>query len=410
MIEQAVYGSQGAGGYRFQAVSPGFRDEWRAEAEKLCTGFGERPPGVRCPGCVFARPLDSGHVAVVQAADQGADDTGRPGALGFRLLVLPAGLYRDLGADPFLVADHFPPPWGAGGELPALEWTAGTPPPRTVVQLRPVLEAPHVATLLGGVQALLDGGRLVFERPEPDERLVRGLWSLLPDGDRAELWPASFAFSNAHRFHLLVVPRANGPEYEHYIPEEQAGDYPEGRYERALEVAVMTGNQRDLDALLARRSRAKTLKLLLALLAACVVVAFLTARVPPPAAAPTTIPHADALVLPPPEACPRLAASEREALAARLQGLARRLDLPGPAGTDDDNLAAALAAIDRRMGTPDARHDPGTLGTLGPLQRQVRALLWKHGVPGYGDPGLNTAELIDRLTARLESESRLKEK
>ena len=38
------HGSQGAGGYRFLARSPGFRDEWLAEAERLCTGFGERRP------------------------------------------------------------------------------------------------------------------------------------------------------------------------------------------------------------------------------------------------------------------------------------------------------------------------------------------------------------------------------
>src|SRR6185437_15737749 len=57
MIEQAVYAGQEAGGYRFLARSPGFRDEWLAEAERVCTGFGERPAGVACPGCVFARPV-----------------------------------------------------------------------------------------------------------------------------------------------------------------------------------------------------------------------------------------------------------------------------------------------------------------------------------------------------------------
>ena len=83
-IEQAIYGSQGAGGYRFLARSPGFLDDWLPEAQRLCTAFGERPAGVPCPAAVFAQPLGKQHVAVVQVADQGTDDAGRPGALGFR--------------------------------------------------------------------------------------------------------------------------------------------------------------------------------------------------------------------------------------------------------------------------------------------------------------------------------------
>ncbi len=89
MIEQAIYGGQDTGGYRFLARSPGFRDDWLAEAERVCTGFGERPAGVACPACVFARPFGRRHVAIVQVADQGQDDTGRPGALAFYLLILP---------------------------------------------------------------------------------------------------------------------------------------------------------------------------------------------------------------------------------------------------------------------------------------------------------------------------------
>ena len=54
MIEQAIYASRGAGGYQFVARSPGFRDDWQPEAERICTGFGERPAGASCPACVFA--------------------------------------------------------------------------------------------------------------------------------------------------------------------------------------------------------------------------------------------------------------------------------------------------------------------------------------------------------------------
>src|SRR5262245_5224006 len=132
LIEQALYGSRDAAGYRFLARSPGFRDDWLPEAERLCTDFGERPAGVACPACVFALPLGPRHVAVVQAAERGADDAGRPGALTFRILAVPRDLYADLGGDPFFLADAFPPPWDADGSLPALSWTADPPPLRTV--------------------------------------------------------------------------------------------------------------------------------------------------------------------------------------------------------------------------------------------------------------------------------------
>src|SRR5262249_19210771 len=155
----------------------------------------------------------------------------------------------------------------ARGDLPALAWEFGPPPPRTVADLRKVLDVPGSATLLGGAQALLDGGRVAFERTEPDARLLRGLWALLPTSTRGDLWPASFSFSNAHGFDAVVVPRATGPEFDQYVFEEQAGDYPEGRYELALQTAVESGNQHDLDTLLSRRSRRQMLRLAVGLLA-----------------------------------------------------------------------------------------------------------------------------------------------
>src|SRR5438128_10634619 len=111
MIEQALYGSQDAGGYHFLARSAGFRDDWLPAAERLCCGFGERPAGVACPACVFAQPFGKHHVAVVQVADQGVDHAGRPSALAFRFLVLTRPDYLLLGGDPFLIADQFPATW-----------------------------------------------------------------------------------------------------------------------------------------------------------------------------------------------------------------------------------------------------------------------------------------------------------
>src|SRR5262249_48904441 len=119
-IEQALYGGQAARGYRFLARSEGFVDDWLPEAERLCAGFGERPAGVACPAAVFAQPFGKDYVAVVQVADQGIDDAGRPGALAFHIVVVPRGAYSHGIGDPFLVADRFPPPWSARGYLPVL--------------------------------------------------------------------------------------------------------------------------------------------------------------------------------------------------------------------------------------------------------------------------------------------------
>jgi hypothetical protein len=406
-IEQAIYGGQDSGGYRFLARSAGFREEWLTEAERLCVGFGERPAGVACPECVFARPFGRHQVAIVQAADQGHDDAGRPGALGFYLLILPRSLYVDLGGDPFFIAEQFPPPWRLRGELPALTGTVGPPPARTVEMLQKILNVPHSATLLGGAQILLDGGRLVFERSNPDAAILRSLWALLPASERSQRWPASFAFSNGHRFDAVVVPRAVGPDYEHYVTEEKAGDYPEGRYESNLQSAIETGDQGEIDALL-HHNRSRMLRLVILLVVMVIGLSLaLSVLIPRPRSTPPVTTHGRAkpsLDLPAPNECRTLDVHERTALAARLQelGKQRRIDLPR--GVSDETLSADLAALDKHLGTPDPARDPGPLREYGPLQRQLRALLWKHAVADYNDRRLNVVELLERLQRRLDQE------
>lgn len=445
-LEQALYGSLNSGGYRFLARSPGFLDDWLPEAERLCTRFGERPAGVACPACVFAQPFGKRHVAVIQAADQGTDDTGRPGALAFHLLVLRATDYRLLGGDPFLIAERFPPSWQNRGELPTLYWPEEPLPPRTVRQVRQVLKRPDGPTFLGASQVLIDGGRLVFERSHPDTELLRDLWLLLPVSTRSELWPASFAFGNTLRFHAVVVPRAVGDEYADYVSEEQAGDYPSGRYEFHLQAAAEAGDQDELNALFARRSRTETFRLGLMILAFLVMVTplvhLLVPSPPPEPPKPAVKPTA----APPPEvhASSKLDLAERypeptvrewQKLNEQLIHLGERLDyqplhsvlarpelpralgavvaaassgpltaaglLVGPQLSPGVVTEVVLEALDHRLGTPDARRDPGALRKLGSPQRQLRALLWKQGVDGYNDAGLNPFELRERLEQKV---------
>jgi hypothetical protein len=274
-----------------QARSPGFADDWLPEVERLLIGFGIRVPGLACPAAVFAQPLGVLHVAVVQVSDRGD-----AGALVYHVLMLPRTDYEQYLGDPFAVARRFPAQWEETGPLATLTLTQQPLPPRSVAQVRGVLRRVKTAALkededpehadfrhtvensespalLGGVQVLVEGGKLVFERSRPDPDLIEGLWTLLPQSTRARLWPASFAFSNVLCFDALVVPRLHVADFEGYTSEEQAADYPAGHYEVALQVAAETGNQRDLDALLNRRSTGETFKLGWTLLVVVILLA-----------------------------------------------------------------------------------------------------------------------------------------
>jgi hypothetical protein len=395
-IEQAIYSSEDANGYRFLAKSPGFLDEWLPRAQRLCTAFGEPPAGVAALTCLFVQPFGPKHVAVVQVTDRGLDDEGRPGTLRFRLLIVPRKLYAALEGDPFWLAEAFPPPREVKGELPALAWTAGAPPRRTVAALQKVLNVPHSATLLGATQALIDGSRVVFARSEPDPAILRNLWALLPSHSRCELWPATFAFDNLQAFHAVATPAALTPNEPGWIHEEQAGDYPEGRYELNLQIAVESGNQRDLDQLLARKTRWHMIQLaavlLIALLGIMLVFPLEEAKTPPRPAA--------VLELPPENECPPLSEHERKQLEKKLQEIAARLHIDLPTGTSDRQLTEALAALDAKLGIPDAKRNREPLRQYGPIQRQVRALLWTHDVADYKNRELNTVELVEKLEER----------
>ena len=119
--------------------------------------------------------------------------------------------------------------------------------------------------LLGGAQILVDGGRLVFERPASDLRMVSGLWLLLPEMTRCRLWPTSFAFSPELEFDVLVLPSFDAVP-ENYTTEDQAADYPEGTYEFALQRAAETGEQHDLDEVFNRRDSHHTIRLAIGIL------------------------------------------------------------------------------------------------------------------------------------------------
>jgi hypothetical protein len=285
---------------RLLARSAGFETAWLAEAESLILDFGERPfETFRCPpATLFAKPLTDKHVAVVRVRDDHAGSVsahirqGEPGflptGLRFHFVVVDKHSYESWIRDPFLLAAKVEPTWAAA-ELPDLALPAEAFKPRTVAEVQGVLrrvkaaalkegEDPEAAdfertiensespVLLGAVQILVDGGRLIFARPEGDVGLVSGLWLLLPEATRVRLWPTTFAFSDALEPDVLVVPHLESAMLESYTTEEQAGDYPAGAYELALQRAAEAGDQKELDAVFSRRDSRQTIKLIMMLL------------------------------------------------------------------------------------------------------------------------------------------------
>ncbi|MFO0851612.1 MAG: hypothetical protein U0871_24080 [Gemmataceae bacterium] len=245
---------------------PGLEEKAQTWAAK----FGDRPRGIRCPSAVFAFRYHEFVYVVGQAADLG-DGPNPP--LGFRFLLIDR---RNYPGDPFVIADRFPPNWNASGDLDPLDWPAEPLPRRAVDDLQRLLKAGDSSLLLGGAQALLDGSKVLLESPAPDADTVRALWQLLPDSVRHTQFPATFAFGNDLGFDLVVLPPDGGLEPRRlpgYLTADQARDYPEGRYELALQTAIEAGDQRELDRLFARRSSQDTLRLAVTMLVLAVTLA-----------------------------------------------------------------------------------------------------------------------------------------
>lgn len=245
-IEQAVLDGGDAIGR-----SPDFRDDWLDAAKRIAHGFGVLPPG---HDAILAIPLVKRVKAVVQVRGR-----------RFRVLAVPERLYRAL-HDPFRIAAQWPADFSARGDLAPLEWTDDPPALRSVEAVRAILQTEDGPTFLGAAQALLDGGRVAFLRSSPDADELQRLWLLLPASNRAELSMATFAVSNALKFDVLVTPSVSGPDFRGYLTDAQAGDYPEGRYELALQTAAESGDAAKLQELLARRSGSQSLRLACTLL------------------------------------------------------------------------------------------------------------------------------------------------
>lgn len=250
-IQQCILIPDPRSGFEIVARSDGFDSTWDETALRMAANFGKAP--LNHPEALFVQPFVRHGMAIVRVLNR-----------QFHFMILSQRLYDGLG-DPYLVTQHFSIPLDERGNLPTLHWPDEAVPSRNVEELHAILKASgdDMSLLLGGTQALVDGSRLLIlsEIPRPD--LVYAIWQLLPTRTRNELWPATFAYSNALDFHLVMLPTAPEPWPMGYLSEEQARDYPQGRYELNLQIAIEAKDQRAVNQLFDRRSSKETLRLAL---------------------------------------------------------------------------------------------------------------------------------------------------
>ncbi len=167
---------------------------------------------------------------------------------------------------PFALADYASVDWAARGEYPELNLEPFLVPHPQTNEVLAALQEADTPLIYGAVQALLDGARLQLVESETCEPLLRQMWPLLPYNTRANLrlatgWPGWHS-----GFHLLATPTVPTEWPESVLTAEQLRNYPEGKYEHAMQLAIETGQQADYEQLLRRRSGTKTLKLALVIL------------------------------------------------------------------------------------------------------------------------------------------------
>ena len=296
------------------ARSSDFAEDWIPAVQDLLREYAIPLDARRFETIIFARPLTKKWVAIVQVGDlrKGSPQHVTRDGIGFRVFVIDKKKYTQYLGDPFEVAEQSDSVWEGEGELPLLSWPEEPLKARTVKQVQEVLKrikhgalkedipgeeqmeedfdpSKHTESpaLLGGVQMLIDGGRLVFERPEPDLSLLKAMWTLLPQTSRIDLWPATFTFNNNIPFDMIVVSKYSMDDFPGYTTEDQAADYPEGSYELALQIAAESNDQDALDALYHRRTPSETLKMGIILLIAISLILAVSSLLQPPPPDPT---------------------------------------------------------------------------------------------------------------------------
>ncbi|VTS06791.1 hypothetical protein [Tuwongella immobilis] len=244
------------------------RDSQLADLERCLEQLGDRVPDVTVEGAVFVTHCGKSEVmlGLLRESPYASEYPLEHRPFQVHVRFFSRKLYEMLG-DPFAIWHRLPADWNVGNRLPSPIWPNEGLPPRTVAKLQTVLKTGGSQLLLGATQAVVDGARIALSRPQPANELLEHLWQLLPHAtrDRRRLCTMSFALHDG--FDAVIVPPGVAPQPgDRWLDEEQVLDYPEGRYEKSLQIAVESGDAWDLEALLNRRSTETAIRYALILL------------------------------------------------------------------------------------------------------------------------------------------------
>ena len=128
---------------------------WEEYARKIVADFGTPPAGFGEVSALLSLPFGERHWAVTQVRSRGES------TLGFSFLVLSKSAWLQ-GVDPFALNETYPPNWDSRGHVEPIQHELNFTPP-TVEQAATWLKEHDRATLLGGLQAVLDGAKLWHE-------------------------------------------------------------------------------------------------------------------------------------------------------------------------------------------------------------------------------------------------------
>lgn len=241
--------------------------DWEEEALKFVVRFGQCTEQVESHSGVFVSPMLPNGVSFVGIClirNDGSPDL-------FRIAIV---LHRErFEIDPWLFAKQFEQS-NEKGDLETISVDKLWPINRTVDEIQSILKSGDSPLLLGSSQALIDGCKIIVNQSEVNHDFIHNLWNLLPNQSRKELSFSTIVFSVENRFDISVMPEEIRPS-QGFLTAEQVRDYPEGRYELALQLAAESGDQRELDRLFARKTSSQMLKLVISMIAFAFIVIIL---------------------------------------------------------------------------------------------------------------------------------------
>jgi hypothetical protein len=238
---------------------------WEELARKIISDFSQAPTGFGEFYALMSLPFGLRHWAVVQVESR------CEGTLGFRFLILSKSDWLK-GVDPFSMNGAYPPNWESRGHSESIQYELSFIPPN-VEQAAIWLKEHDLATMLGGLQGVLDGAKLWHEATPTSTAYVRALWNLLPYRSRHDFNFSTLVFQPMHDLKYQALPKESFPPTwpPGVLSLQQTGDYPLGRYEQALQLAIEERNASEFEMLLRRRTSRDTLRLAVGLLIAMMV-------------------------------------------------------------------------------------------------------------------------------------------